>query len=173
MMTEFILSAVDGRKSSRILDFGCGIGIPAFFFAQRGHAVTACDFAGTGTFQFLQWRAKTYGVPITFQPTTGELPDLGDQQFDVIVAMDAIEHVSRWRELVPYLAAHLAPNGILFANNAILEDMVHPEHYPIVGLDFVQVCAQAGLLPINQITFEKRVSQSRPVDPQREFIGAT
>lgn len=171
-MTEFILSQVDHRQPLDILDFGCGIGIPAHFFAARGHRVTACDVRGTGTLEFLAWRAERDGLPISLLESEGGIPDLGDRQFDVIVAMDVIEHIQEWREIVPYLAAHLKPQGVLFANNAILEDVTHPEHYVIGGTNFVKACAEAGLLPLNQICYTRHQAPPVKVATEKELTRA-
>lgn len=173
-MTESILASVNHANELRVLDFGCGIGIPAFYLAQRGHRVTALDLAGTGTLEFLQWRTASAGVRMDIRESQGGLPVLGvDDQFDIIVAMDAIEHVEQWRELVPLLTRHLTPNGVLFANNSILDDEKHPEHYPINGAEFVEVCLKAGLLPVNQITYEKRTPAIRRQAPaEKETVHA-
>ncbi len=155
-MTEFILAAVSDGRPHDVLDFGCGIGIPAFTFSERGHHVTAVDIQGTGTFEFLQWRAKKHDLPMTFHESQGGVPHLGSAQFDVIVAMDSIEHVAEWRLVVRELGAHLRPGGVLFSNNAILEDHLHPEHYDINNREFVEVCMAADLMPYNAITYVKR-----------------
>lgn len=166
-MTEYVLAAVDHHKRLDVLDFGCGIGIPAFHFAEKGHRVTACDIQGTGTLEFLKWRTEKHGVPMTFHESTGGVPHLGGAQYDAIIAMDCLEHIADWRLVVQELARHLKPNGVLFANNAILEDLSHPEHYPIDGKDFITVCMDAGLRPFNQVTYVKKAAPaSPPVAPQ-------
>lgn len=171
-MTEYILAAVDHHKRLDVLDFGCGIGIPAFHFAEKGHRVTACDIQGTGTLEFLKWRAETYHVPLTFHESTGGVPHLGGAQYDAIIAMDCLEHIADWRRTVQELAAHLKPGGVLFANNAILEDVSHPEHYPIDGKEFITVCMDAGLRPFNQVTYVKKVAPaSTPAAPE-ELVHA-
>lgn len=155
-MTEFVLASISDAKPADILDFGCGIGILAYSLAERGHRVTACDIGGTGTLEFLKWRTKQHDVPMTFYESTGGIPALGDMRFDVIVAMDSIEHVEDWRGLVRGLAGHLKPGGVLACNNAILDDRDHPEHYDIGPANFVAACAEAGLLPMNQLMYVKR-----------------
>ena len=165
-LTAFVLQAINHRRPLRILDFGCGIGVTAFALAEKGHQVTACDLAGTGTLDFLKWRCAQHGVPMTFHESTGGIPHLGGTQYDVIVAMDSIEHVAEWDRLVPELAAHLVQgSGVLFANNAILEDANHPEHYLSDPKAFLMVCAQADLQPINQITYLKRAPVVAPKEP--------
>jgi 2-polyprenyl-3-methyl-5-hydroxy-6-metoxy-1,4-benzoquinol methylase len=174
-MTEFILAAVSDTPSHDVLDFGCGIGIPAFTFAERGHRVTAVDIAGTGTFEFLKWRAKQYKLELTTHDSQGGVPHLGGAQFDVIVAMDSIEHIAEWRMVVRELGAHLRPGGVLFSNNAILEDDVHPEHYHIDHKEFIDVCMAADLMPYNPITYLKRAESPRRlavIPPVEEAVHA-
>jgi SAM-dependent methyltransferase len=154
-MTEFILGMVAHGRPLDILDFGCGIGIPAFTFADKGHRVTACDVAGTGTLEFLKWRAQRANLPLTVHESAGGVPHLGDAQFDVIVAMDVLEHIAEWRTVLRELARHLKPTGVFFCNNGILNDTTHPEHYPLGNREFLQACLEESLMPVNQIMFLK------------------
>lgn len=153
-MTQYIISSVNHQKKLRILDFGCGIGIPAFSLAEQGHTVTAMDIRGTGTFEFLKWRAAKHGVVMSFIESEGGAPQL-NEQFDVIIAMDSIEHIEQWRETVKILGEHLKPGGVLFSNNGILEDKLHPEHYDIDNREFIDCCMVSGMMPFNQITYVK------------------
>lgn len=164
-MTEFILSAVNHQKPLEILDFGCGIGIPAYTLAQKGHQVTACDLDGTGTLDFLAWRAAQNRVPLTIHRAQGK-PAFGAKTFDVIIAMDCLEHIEDWRGMLAHLVSHLKIGGALFANNAILDDTSHPEHYDLKPRDFLQACAGLDLLPINQMTYEKRAVRVEMPDGQ-------
>lgn len=162
-MTEFILGNLNHREPWTVLDFGCGIGIPAFYLAQKGHDVTAYDIRGTGTLEFLKWRAATHHVPLkVIESEHGGVPDLGDRMFDCIIAMDAIEHIADWQSVVAVLGAHLQDGGVLFSNNGILEDTTHPEHYVIDNRAFIQTCLAADLMPINQITYMKKAHVPAP-----------
>ena len=156
-MTEFILGSAETVKNKlKVLDFGCGIGITAFTFAEKGHEVTALDIRGTGTLEFLKWRAAKHNVPIHFVESEGGPPDLNGDRFDAIIAMDSIEHIAEWKKTVLELARCLKPQGILFSNNGILEDNLHPEHYAIDNKDFISTCMEGGVMPINPITYMKR-----------------
>lgn len=167
-MTEYILSAVDHSRPKPILDFGCGIGIPAFSLAERGHAVTACDIGGTGTLEFLKWRAKKHKVSITFHDSRGGVPHLGGTMYDVVVAMDTLEHIPEWRKVLREFSSHLNPMGVLFSNNAILDDQLHPEHYSLSNADFIGECVKNGLMPFNQITYVKRQEKLESGSVQEE-----
>ncbi|HYB96807.1 MAG TPA: methyltransferase domain-containing protein [Vicinamibacterales bacterium] len=175
-MTEFILGSINHRESFDILDFGCGIGIPAFTLAEKGHRVTACDLRDTGTFQFLQWRARQYNVPITFHGidgvTDGGVPHFGDRLFDIIIAMDCLEHLPDWRDRLALLVRHLRPGGVLFANNAVLDDTTHPEHYDLKPKDFLRACADLDLIAQNAITYVKRAAPSVAESRPQEFANA-
>ncbi len=156
-MTEFILATINDAQKAQILDFGCGIGIPAFEFAKRGHHVTACDLKGTGTLGFLAYRAGKHGVPITIVESDGEVPFFSNAQFGAIVAMDCLEHIPDWRGTLLTLLDYLAPGGILFCNNGILDDQTHPEHYPMDTKEFVKFCIDIDLQPANEIMYMKKV----------------
>lgn len=157
-MTEFILNSINHATPLSILDFGCGIGIPAFTLAAKGHDVIAMDIAGTGTFEFLQWRAKKHGVALTIAESTGGVPVLSGHRFDIVVAMDVLEHLPAplWRQTLRELVAHLKPGGVLFCNNAILDDPRHAEHYDLRPKAFQIAAAEENLIASNQIMYLKR-----------------
>ena len=155
-MTEFILNAVNHATPLSILDFGCGIGIPAYTFAEKGHDVTAMDIAGTGTFEFLRWRVAQRGLSMTFAESPGGVPHLGGHRYDVIVAMDCLEHLPEWRRTLTELVAHLKPGGALFCNNAVLDDPHHAEHYDLRPKAFLVAAAEENLIASNQILYMKR-----------------
>ena len=155
LMTQYILGAIANHQPQRILDFGCGIGITAFALAEKGHHVTAMDIHGTGTLEFLKWRAAKHGVTIHFIESEGGAPELSGM-WDVIIAMDSIEHIKEWRRVVEVLGEHLRPNGVLFSNNAILEDDLQPEHYHLPGKEFSAECMKADMMPFTQISYIKK-----------------
>lgn len=160
VMVEYIIGALMAAKpKGGVLEFGCGIGVSAFALASNGVDVTACDVEGTGPLQFLKWRAAKHGVAITFHETRTEVPHLGDAKFDVITAMDVLEHLPGWRGVLAYLVGRLNPGGILFCNNGVLDDQTHPEHYSLRPAEFMAECAALGLEPFNQIGYMKKAGE--------------
>lgn len=155
-MTQFILQTIGDQMKVNILDFGCGISIPGFEFAKRGHRVTCCDVRGTGTLDFLRWRLKKHGVTATIHESESAIPPLGESRFAAIIAMDVLEHIPEWRQVLADLASRLEPGGLFFCNNGILEDDVHPEHYPLDNKEFYQEALKNDLTPFNAIAFMKR-----------------
>ncbi len=162
LMTQYILASIPNTRPLRILDFGCGIGIPAFTLAEKGHQVTAMDIRGTGTLEFLKWRCEKYNVPMTFIESEGGAPEPKDfrVEFDIIIAMDVLEHIKDWQGALEILAQNLRPDGVLFSNNAILDDDEHAEHYSLKNEDFVIQCMKAKLMPYTQISYRKRASEA-------------
>lgn len=154
LMTQYILGAIAHHKPLRILDFGCGIGIPAFALAEKGHHVTAMDIRGTGTLDFLRKRSVKHGVRLDIVESEGGIPEIAGM-FDVIIAMDCLEHIPEWRKVLSVLSDHLKPQGVLFSNNAILDDMTQPEHYELHPKDFIAACVGVDLMPFTQISYIK------------------
>jgi hypothetical protein len=155
-ITQFILSSINGNHKLRILDFGCGIGVTALALAEKGHNVTAMDIRGTGTTEFLKWRNEKYKAGITFLESDGGVPNLHGEGYDVIIATDCLEHIKDWKGALAALADKLRPEGMLFSNNAILDDAEHHEHYELHPEDFVKACTDCGLMPFNQVSYLKK-----------------
>jgi 2-polyprenyl-3-methyl-5-hydroxy-6-metoxy-1,4-benzoquinol methylase len=157
--TQYILTSIQHHQPLRILDFGCGIGITAFALAEKGHQVTAMDIRGTGTLEFLKWRCKKHNVPMTFVESEGGPPQLTGE-YDVVIAMDSIEHIAQWRETIAILSEHIRPSGILFSNNAVLDDIVQPEHYELRPKAFIAACNEYDLRPLTQLSYVKIKEES-------------
>lgn len=95
---------------SDVLDLGCGTGDPiARYLIERGCRVTGVDFATT----MLAIARRRFPAQ-TWLETDMRLLDLG-RRFAGIVAWDSFFHLTRdeQRDLLPRLAAHLAPGGAL------------------------------------------------------------
>jgi len=157
-MTQYILASIPNNRPLRILDFGCGIGVTAFTLAEKGHQVTAMDIRNTGTLEFLKWRCERHKTPMTFIESEGGAPQGFRTEFDIIIAMDVLEHIQNWREALEVLAQNLRPAGVLFSNNAILDDDTHAEHYPLKKEDFVIECMRSKLMPQTQISYTKQAT---------------
>ena len=67
--------------------------------------------------------------------------------------MDTLEHVPYWEDTLDRLLSWLKPGGMLFCNNAILDDQTHPEHYPLTPQAFRAACVARGLRALNEISY--------------------
>jgi 2-polyprenyl-6-hydroxyphenyl methylase/3-demethylubiquinone-9 3-methyltransferase len=99
----------DGRV--RVLDVGCGAGFLANELARQGHRVTGVD-AAPGTLATAERHDTTRSVRYTVADAL-RLP-FDDGTFDVVCAMDFLEHVERPAAVIAEIARVLAPGGQFF-----------------------------------------------------------
>ena len=117
----FVRAAIDahfdGDSSSRYplagktaLDVGCGAGLLCEPLARMGATVTGVDAAPENVEAAKAHTAQS-GLAIDYR--AGELSEQGLKQFDVVTAMEVIEHVTDPAAFVAELARHLKPDGLL------------------------------------------------------------
>lgn len=110
-----------GRKKQtaltdlRILDAGCGGGLMAEPLARLGARVVGID-ASPGNIAAARLHAESQGVTLDYR--LGDPADvlLPDERFDVVLALEVVEHVSDVPAFVDTVAGGVAPGGLLFAS---------------------------------------------------------
>jgi len=96
----------------RILDIGCGAGILCEPLAQLGASVVGIDLA-KNTIHTASARAREMGLAVEYRCEPAEaLADAGEC-FDVVVAMEVIEHVADYPLFLKTCAALAAPGGVV------------------------------------------------------------
>ena len=117
----FLREAIDGHwggdpeslkplAGKRALDVGCGAGLLAEPLARLGAEVTGVD-AAAENIAVAREHAAGSGLAIDYR--AGELARLGLGQFDLVTAMEVLEHVADKSAFIAELARHLAPGGLL------------------------------------------------------------
>jgi 2-polyprenyl-6-hydroxyphenyl methylase / 3-demethylubiquinone-9 3-methyltransferase len=117
----FIRSAIDehfgGDESARYplagktaLDVGCGAGLLCEPLARMGATVTGVDAAPENV-EAAKAHVAQSGLAIDY--LAGELSGQGLGKFDVVTAMEVIEHVTDPAAFVAELGRHLKPDGLL------------------------------------------------------------
>src|SRR6185436_8551633 len=81
------------KQPKNILDFGGGVGLMAIPLARAGFDVTLADLDGT-SLEFAAFRAKQHDVKLKLWKSDLE-PAPPDKQYDVILALDVLEHLPR------------------------------------------------------------------------------
>lgn len=100
-----------GGGERRVLDLGCGAGYLSNYLGQRGHDVTGID---TTAENLPVARAYDATGRVTYAEGDACALTFADAQFDVVCAMDLLEHVERPAQLIAEASRVLAPDGLLF-----------------------------------------------------------
>jgi SAM-dependent methyltransferase len=108
LAVEVLAREIAGRPDARILDVGCGTGSNLSAFARLGHAV-GIDMS-TDALQFCRQR----GVERVALSEIESLP-FPDATFDVITAMDILEHTDDDLAALRELRRVLRPGGLLLS----------------------------------------------------------
>ncbi len=100
-----------GPSPCRVLDLGCGAGFLANHLAARGHRVTGIDTTPENL-----PIARTHDATKTVTYEFGDACELQfpDASFDVVCAMDLIEHVIEPEKLLAEARRVLRPGGVFF-----------------------------------------------------------
>ncbi len=125
---------LDSLAGLRFLDIGCGGGILSEPLARLGAAVVGADPAETNI-AVAQQHAAQSGLTIDYRSTSAEaLADLGES-FDVVLAMEVLEHVTDVDMFVGVAAEMVRPGGLLFV--ATLNRTVKSFALAIVGAEYI------------------------------------
>lgn len=102
-------------KGLRLLDIGCGGGLLSEPMAELGADVVGAD-AAAGNIPVARIHAKQSGLKIDYRHTMAEALVKDGEQFDVILNMEVIEHVSDPQAMLNACYALLKPGGIMMCS---------------------------------------------------------
>lgn len=118
----------------RFADIGCGGGILAESLAELGAAVTAIDPA-PNNIAVAKRHAEKSGLAIDYRNIGVEALAESGETFDVVTALEVIEHVEGQKAFVATLARLLKPGGVLFL--ATIDRTLKSYALAIVGAEYV------------------------------------
>lgn len=95
-----------------LLDIGCGGGLVAEPMARLGAQVTAID-ASEKNIAVAKLHAEQSGLTIDYRCATAEALAASGARFDVVLALEIIEHVADPASFVASCAALVKPDGLL------------------------------------------------------------
>lgn len=94
------------------LDFGCGGGLITEPLARMGFTMTGADGSGEAI-AVAQTHAAAGGLAITYRETTEAVLAAEGARFDLITALELVEHVEDRRGFLTTLSHLLKPGGLL------------------------------------------------------------
>jgi 2-polyprenyl-6-hydroxyphenyl methylase/3-demethylubiquinone-9 3-methyltransferase len=125
---------LDSLAGLRILDIGCGGGILCEPLARLGASVVGADPA-TANIEAARLHAAEGELQIDYRATTAEaLADAGER-FDIVLAMEVVEHVADMPLFVKRCAEMVKPGGLMIA--ATLNRTLKSFALAIVGAEYV------------------------------------
>jgi 2-polyprenyl-6-hydroxyphenyl methylase/3-demethylubiquinone-9 3-methyltransferase len=125
---------LDCLKGLRILDIGCGGGVLSEPLARLGATVLGADPAERNI-AAAKLHAGQSELAIDYRATTAEaLADAGER-FDIVLAMEVVEHVADVKLFVQRCAEMVAPGGLMIA--ATINRTLKSFALAIVGAEYV------------------------------------
>ena len=121
-------------KDLRILDIGCGGGILSEPLARLGAAVVGADPSETNI-EAAKHHAAQSDLPIDYRCTTAEALAEAGERFDVVLAMEVVEHVADVNLFVECCAGMVKPGGLMIA--ATLNRTLKSFALAIVGAEYI------------------------------------
>src|SRR5207253_364710 len=125
---------LDCLAGLRVLDIGCGGGILCEPLARLGADVLGADPA-LPNIEAARLHAGTGGLAIDYRTTTAEaLADAGER-FDIVLAMEVVEHVADMPLFVRRCAEMVKPGGLMIA--ATINRTLKSFAFAILGAEYV------------------------------------
>src|SRR5215217_182518 len=125
---------LDSLKDLRVLDIGCGGGVLSEPLARLGASVLGADPAAANI-EVAHRHAVQSGLIVNYRCTTAEaLADAGER-FDVVLAMEVVEHVTDVTEFVRPCGEMVKPGGLMIV--ATINRTFKSFALAIVGAEYV------------------------------------
>ena len=125
---------LDCLKGLRMLDIGCGGGILSEPLARLGAEMVGAD-PSDENIAAARAHAESAGVAVDYRATTAEDLAAAKERFDVVLAMEVIEHVTDVDSFVSTCAAMVKPGGLMIV--ATLNRTLKSFALAIVGAEYV------------------------------------
>ena len=125
---------LDCLKGLRMLDIGCGGGILSEPLARLGAQMVGADPAEENI-AVASAHAVASGVTVDYRATTAEDLAAAGERFDVVLAMEVVEHVVDVEAFVATCASMVKPGGLMIA--ATLNRTLKSFALAIVGAEYV------------------------------------
>jgi 2-polyprenyl-6-hydroxyphenyl methylase/3-demethylubiquinone-9 3-methyltransferase len=125
---------LDALGGLRMLDIGCGGGILSEPLARLGAAVLGADPSATNI-EAAKLHAAEAGVTVDYRVSTAEALADENERFDIVLAMEVVEHVADIGLFIERCAEMVKPGGLMIT--ATLNRTLKSFALAIVGAEYV------------------------------------
>ena len=125
---------LDCLAGLRFLDIGCGGGILSEPLARLGAEVVGADPAQENV-AAARLHAAENGIAVDYRATTAEALAEVEERFDVVLAMEVVEHVADLNLFVELTAGMVKPGGLMIA--ATINRTLKSFALAIVGAEYI------------------------------------
>lgn len=141
---------LDSMKGLRMLDIGCGGGLLSEPLARLGAEMVGVDPSATNI-EAAKEHAAQSGLAIDYRCATAEELAAAGEQFDIVLAMEVVEHVADVPLFVGSCAGMVKPGGLMIA--ATLNRTLKSFALAIVGAEYI-----LRWLPVGSHSWDKFVT---------------
>jgi 2-polyprenyl-6-hydroxyphenyl methylase / 3-demethylubiquinone-9 3-methyltransferase len=125
---------LDALAGLRMLDIGCGGGILSEPLARLGAVVVGAD-PSQANIEAARLHAAEAAVSVDYRATTAEAIADAGERFDVVLAMEVVEHVADLSLFIKRCAEMVTPGGLMIT--ATLNRTLKSFALAIVGAEYV------------------------------------
>lgn len=144
---QVLKNFTDSFNGLTLLDIGCGGGLIAEPMARLGAKVTGID-ASEKNIKVASLHAKKMGLTIDYRCTSAEALAQTNDRFDVVLALEIVEHVADLELFLKSAVNLLKPNGIIIIST--LNRTAKSYALAIIGAEYVM-----RLLPVGTHSWNK------------------
>ena len=141
---------LDCLSGLRILDIGCGGGLLSEPLVRLGASVVGAD-PSKSNIEVARRHAAEAGLGVDYRASTAEALAAEGETFDLVLAMEVVEHVADVRAFIGSCAGMVKPNGLMIA--ATINRTLKSFALAIVGAEYV-----LGWLPRGTHRWDKLVT---------------